>query len=154
MIFSLAATALLNAAAVQAPISNDQLPNLFVSACLDGSVRLSGGDATPIQFSELPVGLRSRLGNPSLSKVWQLRGADSSYLYLLDYAGGRNPKICGVAGKNLALRSASATVGARLSAHPAADFTSRSTEWLDSRYRALATRAAGFTILQLNWLSQ
>ena len=154
MIFSLAAATLLNAAAVQAPISNDQLPNLFVSACLDGSVRLGATEATPIQFSELPNGLRSRLGNPSSSKVWQLRGADKSYLYLLDYAGTANPKICGVAGQNLALRSASATVGARLSAQPAAESTSKSTEWLDSRYRALATRAGGFTILQLNWLGQ
>ena len=38
MILSLAAATLMNAAAVQAPVSNDQLPNLVVAACLDGAV--------------------------------------------------------------------------------------------------------------------
>ena len=153
MIVSLAAAALLNAAAVQAAPTTDNLPNLFVSACLDGSLRLNGGEATPIQFSELPDGLRSRLGNPSASKVWKLRGAGRSYLYLLDYTSG-DKKICGVAGENLALRSASAAVGTRISGKAVAVEQSRSTEWLNAGYRALATRAAGFTILQLNWLSQ
>src|SRR5574338_1073067 len=147
MFASLAAAALLNASAAQASISNDQLPDLFVAACLDGSVRMANGDATPIPFGELPAGLRSRLGNPTSSKVWKLRVSDKSYLYLLDYAGRTNSRTCGVAGENLSLRSASAIVGRRLSARPTEASSVQSTEWLDPRYRALATRAGGFTIL-------
>lgn len=148
---SLAAAALLNAGA-QAPASPDQLPNLFVAACLDGSVRLSADDARPIQFGQLPDGLRSRLGSPSSAKVWKLRGGES-YLYLLDYAGAVNPKTCGVAGQNLALRSASATVDARLRGRQGGASTAKSMEWLDNNYRALATRTGGYTVLQVNWLN-
>lgn len=155
MVLTLAAAALLNAAAAQSLISTDQLPNLFIAACFDGSVRMSGGDATPIPFSELPAALRRRLGSPSTAKVWKLRGGDPSYLYLLDYAGRSNPKICGVAAENMALRSASAVVETRLYGRPASAELAKSTEWLNvaQGYKALATRAGGYTILQVNWLA-
>jgi hypothetical protein len=154
MVLSLVTAALLNSAAGQV-FTTDQLPNLFVSACFDGSVRMSGGDATPITFGDLPDGLRSRLGSPSASKVWRIRGGNPSYLYLLDYSGTANPKICGVASENLALRSATAVVETRLYGRPASAGTSKSTEWLklDQGYKALATRAGGYTILQVNWLA-
>ena len=153
MVLSLVTAALFNAAAGQSVVTTN-LPNLFISACFDGSVRMSGGDATPIAFGDLPDGLRSRLGSPSASKVWKLRGGPS-YLYLLDYAGTANPKICGVASENLALRSAAAAVETRLYGRPASAGTSKSTEWLklDQGYKALATRAGGYTILQVNWLA-
>ena len=155
MVLSVVTAALLNAAAGQSVVTTNQLPNLFISACFDGSVRMSAGDATPIGFAALPDGLRSRLGSPSGSKVWKLRGGEPSYLYLLDYAGTANPKICGVASENLALRSATAVVETRLYGRPGSAGTAKSTEWLklDQGYKALATRAGGYTILQVNWLA-
>ena len=154
MMISLVAAALVNAAA-QAPASADQLPSLFVSACIDGSVRIRPGDATPIQFGELPTALRSRLGNPSSSKVWKLRSAGRSYLYLLDFQGqAAASKICGVAGEDLALTASTSAIDARLSGRLPIASSSQSTEWVKPAdgYKALATRTGGFTVLQVNWL--
>lgn len=155
MLLPLTTVALLNAAAVSSPVTTDQLPNLFVAACLDGSARISPGDATAIGFGELPTSLRSRLGQPRSAKIWQLRGSGRAYLYLLDYASkDSDSRVCGVASENLALRSATGAVEARVRGYVSQDPASRSTEWMksDQGYRALTTRAGGFTILQVNWL--
>ncbi len=50
MMISLAAVALLNTAAAQALVTPDQLPNLFISACLDGSARAADGSVTRIEY--------------------------------------------------------------------------------------------------------
>jgi hypothetical protein len=154
MMISLAA-ALLNTAAAQALVTPDQLPNLFISACLDGSARAADGSITRMEFSALPKELRSRLGKPSSAQVWKINGSDNAFLYSLNYSErGYSPKICGVAGQNLVLRPASAAVETRLRGGAASSGSYKSVEWLNepAGYRALATRAGGYTILQVNWL--
>jgi len=151
MILSFLAAAL----AVQSAGASDDLPNLFVSACLDGSVRMKPGDATAIQFGELPAALRSRLGKPSGGKVWKLRSPDRSYLYVLDFQGSASTRVCGVAGENLDVASGAAAIGVRLRGSRPATTTMQSTEWLAvNDYKAMATRTGGFTVLQVNWLNE
>ena len=154
MMISLAA-ALLNTAAAPALVTPDQLPNLFISACLDGSARMGDGSVTRMEFSALPNELRSRLGKPSAAQVWKINGSDEAYLYSLSYTErGYSPRICGVASQNLVLRPASAAVETRLRGGAPSAGSYKSVEWLNepAGYRALATRAGGYTILQVNWL--
>jgi hypothetical protein len=155
MIVSLATAALLNAAAVQTPISPDQLPNLFISACLEGKAQTTAGSASQIGFDDLPKAIRSRLGKPSEAQVWKLNGADDAYLYSLSYTDRSfSPRICGVVGQSLVLRPASAAVETHLRGGAPAAGSYRPVEWLNEEagYRALATRTGGYTILQVNWL--
>src|SRR5215211_3974810 len=105
MMLSLATAALLGAAAAPVSVSTDPLTSLFISACLDGSVRLGAGEATQIEFAGLPAALRHRLGKPSSGKAWKLRAGSGSYLYLLDYPSASGAKICGLASADLSLRS-------------------------------------------------
>ena len=154
MMISLAAVALLNTAAAQALVTPDQLPNLFISACLDGSARAADGSVTRIDYSALPNELRSRLGKPSTAQVWKVNGSDDAYLYSLSFTErGYSPRICGVASQNLVLRPASAAVETRLRGGAPSAGSYKSVEWLNepAGYRALATRAGGYTILQVNW---
>ena len=155
MMISLAAAALLNTAAAQALVTPDQLPNLFISACLDGSARAADGAVTRMEFSALPNELRSRLGKPSAAQVWKINGPDDAYLYSLSYTErGYSPKICGVAAQTLVLRPASAAVETRLRGGAPSSGSYKTVEWLNepAGYRALATRTGGYTILQVNWL--
>jgi hypothetical protein len=157
MIVSLATAALFNAAAAQMTVTPDQLPNLFIAACLEGKAQTTDGSATPIEFSALPTAIRSRLGKPSEGKVWKLNGADNAYLYSLSYTDRSfSPKICGVAGQNLVLRPASAAVESHLRGGTPAAGSFKPVEWLNEPqgYRALATRIGGYTVLQVNWLKQ
>ena len=155
MMLALATAALVNAAATAPSIvTTDQLPSLFISACLDGRAQM--GSATPIEFDALPSGLRSRLGKPSGAQVWKLQGVDDAYLYSLSYTDRSfSPRICGVAAKNMVLRPASAAVESRLRGGAPAAGSFRPVEWLnhEAGYRALATRAGGFTVLQVDWLN-
>ena len=154
MLLSLAAAVLANAAVAPAPLSSSELPALFIAACLDGSA--STAAATPIEFNALPSGLRSRLGHPSAAKVWQLRASGGAYLYSLTYTDrGWGPKVCGVASEDMALQPASAAVEARLRGTASAG-SYQPMEWVDPKvgYRALAVRAGGFTILQINTLNE
>jgi hypothetical protein len=133
----------------------DDLSRLFVSACLDGSVRISPGDATAIQFRDLPAALRHRLGKPTDAKVWKFRSSDRSYLYLLDFNGRSDTRVCGVAGEALALTSGTAAMHARLRGGQTVTSAKESTEWFyPNAYKALATRTGGFTVLQVNWLNE
>jgi hypothetical protein len=156
MMLSLATAALVSAAAAPLPVSTDQLPNLFIAACLDGKVQTSAWSARAIQFSDLPSSLRGQLGSPSEARVWKVPGADPAYLYSLSYTDRRSsPKICGVAAESLAVRPAAAAVEARLYGRSVPrNPVSNSTEWLNDKagYRALATRKGKFTVLQVNWL--
>jgi hypothetical protein len=150
MLLSLAEVVLANAAAAPAPTTSGQLPALFIAACLDGTA--SAAAATPIEFDALPSGLRSRLGHPSTARVWQLSVSGGAYLYSLTYTDrGWGPKVCGVASEDMGLQSASAAVETRLRGAPSAG-SYRPQEWVDPKggYRALAMRAGGFTILQIN----
>lgn len=153
MIVSLAAATLLNAAAVAAPISPDQLPNLFIAACFEGKAQTAGA-ATQVGFDGLPTAIRSRLGKPSEAQVWKISGSEDSYLYSLNYTDRSfSPRICGVASQNLVLRPASAAVESHLRGGQPSSGSYRPVEWLNEKegYRALATRTGGYTILQVNW---
>ena len=150
MLLSLAAAALLNSTATVPLMSEDDLPALFVAACLDGSATTNG--ATPIDFNALPSALRTRLGHPSASKVWKLRASQNAYLYSLTYTErGWGPNSCGVASETLPIQRASAAMETRLRGVPS-NGSYTPTEWLDPKlgYRALTTRVGGFTILQIN----
>lgn len=150
MLLSLAAAAVLNAAATPAALTSDDLPSLFVAACLDGRANAAG--ATPIEFNALPSALRHRLGTPSTAKVWKLRGSEEAYLYSLSYTErGWGPNSCGIASQTLPIQRASAVMETRLRGVPSTG-SYTPTEWLDPKlgYRALATRVGGFTILQIN----
>lgn len=154
MLLSLAAAVLANTAATPVQMSSSELPALFIAACLDGSA--SAASATPIEFDALPSGLRSRLGHPSTAKVWQLRAPGGAYLYSLTYTDrGWGPKVCGVASEDMALQPASAAVEAHLRGTSSAG-SYKPVEWVDPKggYRALAMRAGGFTILQINTLNE
>jgi hypothetical protein len=148
------------AATVQAAtppmVSNDQLPNLFIAACFDGSVKASGA-ATPIGFDALPDNLRMSLGKPHRAQVWKINGLDKAYLYSLSYRDRAfSPRICGVASDGLILRPASAAVESHLRGGAPSAGTYKPVEWINEAagYRALATRKGGYTILQVNWLKE
>lgn len=148
--------ATLNAAS-PAVVTHDQLPGLFIAACLDGSARTTDGSATPIEFDALPSNLRTKLGKPYKAQVWKLNGLDKAYLYSLSYKDrGFSPRICGVASDGLVLRPASAAVESRLRGGAPSAGTYRPVEWINEAagYRALATRQGGYTILQVNWLKE
>ncbi len=151
---------LMMAATVQAAtppmVSNDQLPNLFIAACFDGSVKASGA-ATPIGFDALPDNLRMSLGKPHKAQVWKINGLDKAYLYSLSYRDRAfSPRICGVASDGLILRPASAAVESHLRGGAPSAGTYKPVEWINepAGYRALATRKSGYTILQVNWLKE
>ena len=145
-------------AAAQSVVTTDQLPNLFISACLDGEAQAVVGGGTPIEFGALPSALRGHLGKPDKAQVWMIDGAEPAYLYALSYTDRSfSPKICGVASENLSIRPAAAAVELRLTGRNVLNPTpSKSTEWLNDEvgYRALATRKGGYTILQVNWLNE
>jgi hypothetical protein len=158
MLLSLATAALFNAAAAPFPITTDQLPNLFIAACLDGKADTSTWSASPVGFDALPSDVRGHLGKPSEAKVWQVQGSTPAYLYSLKYTDRAfSPRICGIASESLAIRPAAAAVETRLYGRPQqSDRAVKSTEWLNDAagYRALATRKGRFTVLQVNWLNE
>ena len=142
-------------AASPAMVTSDQLPNLFIAACLDGSA--TSDAATPIEFDALPSNLRMSLGKPHKAQVWKIHGLDKAYLYSLSYRDRAfSPRICGVASDGLVLRPASAAVESRLRGGAPSAGTYKPVEWINEAagYRALATRKGGYTILQVNWLKE
>ena len=142
-------------AASPAMVTSDQLPNLFIAACLDGSA--TSDAATPIEFDALPSNLRMSLGKPHKAQVWKINGLDKAYLYSLSYRDRAfSPRICGVASDGLVLRPASAAVESRLRGGAPSAGTYKPVEWINEAagYRALATRKGGYTILQVNWLKE
>jgi hypothetical protein len=143
-------------AAGPAIVTSDQLPNLFIAACLDGSARTNGA-ATPIGFDALPSNLRMSLGKPHKGQVWKINGRDEAYLYSLSYRDRAfSPRICGVASDGLVLRPASAAVESRLRGGAPSAGNYKPVEWINAAagYRALATRKGGYTILQINWFKE
>jgi len=155
MMLPLVMAATVNAASPTV-VTNDQLPGLFIAACLDGTARTTGA-ATAIEFDALPSDLRMRLGKPYKAQVWKLNGLDKAYLYSLSYRDRAfSPRICGVASDGLVLRPASAAVESRLRGGAPSAGSYKPVEWINDAagYRALATRKGGYTILQVNWLKE
>lgn len=145
-----------SAAVAQISPATGTLENIFISACLDGTVRLSPQDAQAIDFSALPSTLRSKLAKPAKSQVWKLRSAGNSYLYVLEYNDrNRSPHICGLASDQMAITSASDAVATRIGASRDRDQRAVAFEWWmpENGYMAVATRVADYTTLQMNKLS-
>jgi hypothetical protein len=137
-------------------LSTQPLPDLFVSACLDGQARLSPGSAEAVSFDALPQDLQRKLGRPASAQVWRLNSGGRAYLYVLNYAPGQNttPRICGLASDAMDYNSAADLVERRVTGE-VEPRTERSVQWLDVHggYKALATTAGDFKVLQVNWLS-
>jgi hypothetical protein len=137
------------------PGSND-LPEIFVAACLDGKATFSPGEAAAVGFDGLPRELQQRLGKPNNAQVWRLINDGQAYLYILSYEpiGSQSPKVCGLASDAMNYGTAADTVEKRVmgAVYPR---TTRSIQWLDPKggYNAIATTAGSFKVLQINWLS-
>lgn len=146
----------LGAVAAQAPVTSDQLANLFISACFDGSARLSAKDAETVPFDKLPETLRSKLVAPDKAQVWRLRSNGESYLYILEYRkADQNPQICGLASDSLSISPATDTMAQRIGATVESPGSNGAIEWWlpEQGYMALASRLRGYTVLQVNQLS-
>ena len=156
MIIALAIAAATNiGAAAQSPVHADSLENIFISACLDGSVNLGEQGAEPVQFDALPKDIRRKLAKPIKAQVWQLRSAGHSYLYMMEYDDkDLSPKVCGVASDQLNMSPAADAVAHRLNAS-SAEPGAVTTEWHfpEAGYFALASRIHEYTVLQVNHMS-
>lgn len=150
--------ALVASSAQAAPIgvAASDLPGVFEATCLDGQARLSAGEVSPINFDQLPSGLKSSLGRPSSARVWRLNTQGRAYLYVLDYAGGpaASPKVCGLASDTMNLTSAADRLEMRMTGQ-VNQRDARTAQWLNAKdgYIATATTAASFNVLQISWLS-
>lgn len=156
MIIALAITATANlASAAPAAAYAGSLENIFISACLDGSVTLSRQDAQPVQFDALPNALRSKLGSPDRAQVWMLQRPGHSYLYMVEYDDrDLSPKVCGLASDQLKISPATNAIASRLNAS-AGEAGAVTTEWHFPKqgYYAIASRVHEFTVLQVNQMS-
>ena len=156
MIIALAITAAANLAAAAPPAANSgSIENIFISACLDGSVALSRQDAQPVQFDSLPNALRSKLGKPDRTQVWMLQRPGHSYLYMIEYDDrDLSPKVCGLASDQLKISPATDAIATRLNASAGED-GAVTTEWHfpEQGYYALASRVHEYTVLQVNQMS-
>jgi len=133
-----------------------RLQQIFAAACLDGSVSLSAAEASPIGLDQLPRALRKRLGKPTSGHAWRLSHPGSTYLYVLDYSSSPevDPKVCGLASDSIGVEAASDVLEARISGAVTKD-RGRGLQLLMPKdgYVAIATDAAPFTIMQINWLN-
>jgi hypothetical protein len=144
------------AAAAQSGVSPNPIANLFLSACFDGSAKLDARDAQAASFQQLPSSLRSKLVEPDKAQVWKLRSSET-YLYILDYEGAdQNPQICGVASNRLAVSPAVDAMAQRIGASVEERPREGAIEWWlpEQGYMALASRLRGYTVLQVNQLSE
>jgi hypothetical protein len=143
-------------AAAPSPLYADSLENIFISACLDGSVKLGEQGAQVIQFDALPKNLKAKLGKPSKAQVWQLQSPGRSYLYMMEYDDkDLSPKVCGVASDQLKIVPAADAVAHRLNASQGLGPGAVTTEWHfpEEGYFALASRVHNYTVLQVNQMS-
>lgn len=136
--------------------AND-LPGLFAAACLDGEARLSPGSAASVGVDALPRELLAKLGKPASGQVWRLNGAGDTFLYILNYAPGRdaNPRICGLASDEMDSRAAAQVVEKRVTGHEYDGTPYTSLAWTSPQggYSAVATKAGKFNVVQVNWFS-
>lgn len=157
MLLSLATAALFTAAAPpQSLVYANSLESIFISACLDGSVRLGQQDAQPVQFDNLPKALKAKLGHPDRTQVWRLQSPGRSYLYMVEYDDrDLSPKVCGLASDQLKITPATDAIASRLNASAGLGDRRATTEWHfpEQGYYALASRVHEYTVLQVNQMS-
>lgn len=137
-------------------VSPSPLADLFVSACFEGSARLSAYDAQAITFDQLPKPLRAKLDWPDSSKVWKLRSSDT-YLYILNYERkDENPQICGIASDRLGVNSGVNAMAQRIGATVEGNPRKGAVQWWrpEQGYMAVASRLQNYTVLQVNQLSE
>ena len=135
-------------------IAVEDLPRIFMEACLEGETRLSPGQVTPVAFQDIPKSLRDRLGRANQGKVWRLNASGRAYLYMLsEQASGA--RVCGLASDRMPLNPARAALEKRVDTEVTPDQL-RTTVWWrpEDGYVAIATTAAKFNVLQIKWLSE
>ena len=157
MILPMIAASLVGAPAAQWSTTTDQLANLFISACFDGSVKLSATEVEAVSFDKLPEQLRTKLVAPDKAQIWRLRSNGETYLYILDYQKpDHSPQICGMVSDSMSIAPASATVANRVGATVDVPERNGAVEWWlpEQGYMALASRLRGYTVLQVNQLSE
>ena len=144
------------AALAPAQVASD-LPGLFVGACMDGSVSLSGWRGREAPYEALPAGLRKSFGQPASAKVYELESGGKVYLYVLDYEqGGSNPdKVCGLAARTLSRSAAADAMNVRIEGVSRGQASGTISQWYRPQdgYIALVTSESGFTVLQVTWLT-
>lgn len=145
-------------AAPAAPITEAAgLPGVFVAACLDGRLTLPRGIASQLAFDELPAELRKQFKHPASSQVWQLARGQRTYLYVLNFVGGKtaDPKICGLASETMTVAAAADALELRMAGYVGAERLP-GMQWLMPKdgYVAAVTRQGEFTVAQINWLSE
>jgi len=157
IVIALAAALGASTAAAAPVIGADRLPDMFVAACLDGTVAMSPGEASRIGVGELPADLRKKLGRPASGNAWRLSTADHSYLYVLNYppGGPHDTRICGLASEDMRMDSAASAVDLRMNGYVGAEKLS-GLQWLMPKdgYVATIARAGRFNVAQINWLSE
>lgn len=147
---------LLNGSSLQhTAVATNDLPAIFVSACLDGTVKLTPADATPVAFNELPGDLRDRLGKPASSQVWRVDGPGRAFLYVLENRPNlrTSPRVCGVASDDMDYTTAKDLVEKRVVGDVYSE-TGMSMQWIDPKhgYIVTVTTAGEFKILQTDLL--
>lgn len=155
MVTALVAALLSASTLTQTEVAASDLPAVFVSACLDGTVKLTPADATPIGFNELPGELRDRLGKPASSQVWRLHGPVRAFLYVIENRPSRrtSPRVCGIASDDMDYGTAKVVVEKRVLGDVYSE-TGMSMQWIDAKhgYIVTVTTAGEFKILQTDLL--
>ena len=156
MVTALVAALLSGSILPQTAVAASNLPAVFISACLNGTVKLTPSEATPMAFSELPRDLQHRLGKPASSRVWRLDSPGHAFLYVIENRATRrtSPRVCGVAADDMDYAAAKGLVEKRVVGDVYSE-TGMSMQWIDSKrgYIVTVTTAGEFKILQTDLLS-
>lgn len=142
------------------PLLPEQLEGIFLSACFNGSMRLSADEETPVTLDELPPSLRRRFPTPVSGNVWRLNSTTPTYLFTMNFNPGSTtiPKVCGLVTQSIRIGDAIKFLGSYVNG-PTLDSlheTFAGAEWLSAEggYDALASKIDRFTVLELKILSK
>ena len=142
------------------PLLPEQLQGIFLSACFNGSMRLSADEETPVTLEELPPGLRRRFGTPVSGNVWRLNSTTPTYLFTMNFNPSPTtiPKVCGLVTQSIKIKDAIEFLGAYVNGPSLGSFheSFNGAEWLSAEggYVALASKIDQFTVLELKILSK
>lgn len=147
-------------ASVGMPLLPEQLEGVFLSACFNGSMRLSADEESPVTLGELPPSLRRRFGTPVSGNVWRLNSTTPTYLFTMNFdpSPRTTPKVCGLVTQSIKIGPAIEFLGAYVHGPSLTSFQEAFTgaEWLSAEggYVAVATKIDRFTVLELKILSK
>lgn len=142
------------------PLLPEQLEGIFLSACFNGSMRLSADEETPVTLDQLPPSLRHRFGTPVGGNVWRLNSTTPTYLFTMNFNPSPKtiPKVCGLITQSIKIADAIKFLGAYVNGPTLDSFHEPfiGAEWLSAEggYVALASKIDRFTVLELKILSK